>query len=210
MDVNKIENKTCSFDGCNRLMRTKDLCGGHYEQQRRGAELTPLRSYSAPEFCTFDGCGRKHKAKGLCVGHWTQQYEGKELLPIGWRQKRKCMVDGCDSKHDSYGYCKRHSDIATRYNIDPALYESMITKECQICGRTDSGDFPRGFWAIDHDHSCCSQGGKSCGKCVRGVICVQCNSGLGHFMDNPDVLLAAAAYLISHKNRSNDYEPEFT
>lgn len=48
--------------------------------------------------------------------------------------------------------------------------------------------------AIDHDHRCC-QGKKSCGKCIRGLLCQDCNLGLGHFRDNPNSLMRAIDYL---------------
>ena len=36
---------TCEFDGCERAVSSRKLCGTHYMQRRRGVELTPIRSY---------------------------------------------------------------------------------------------------------------------------------------------------------------------
>ncbi len=49
-------------------------------------------------------------------------------------------------------------------------------------------------WAVDHDHRCCP-GRRSCGKCIRGLLCHKCNLLLGHAHDEISVLLGAAAYL---------------
>ncbi len=35
--------KECRVDGCSRAVRAKGLCSGHYQQERRGAEFTPVR-----------------------------------------------------------------------------------------------------------------------------------------------------------------------
>jgi hypothetical protein len=33
------------------------------------------------------------------------------------------------------------------------------------------------------------------GRIVRGILCANCNTGLGKFMDSPDLLDSAAEYL---------------
>jgi hypothetical protein len=66
---------------------------------------------------------------------------------------------------------------------------------CAICGLPcKSGK----RLSIDHDHSCCPGKG-SCGKCVRGLLCMNCNNGLGHFKDDPELLGTAIAYLTTAK-----------
>jgi hypothetical protein len=62
-----------------------------------------------------------------------------------------------------------------------ALVGYMRDPICALCtkrfyvGRSST----RSAFAIDHDHSCCN-GQRSCGKCIRGVLCSSCNLSLGH------------------------------
>jgi hypothetical protein len=48
---------------------------------------------------------------------------------------------------------------------------------------------------IDHDHRCCPQGGRSCARCRRGLLCAECNMALGLLADDPTRLENLAAYL---------------
>ena len=83
------------------------------------------------------------------------------------------------------------------YNITPEVYQKMLKKSrgvCPICNikfdTTKRSTTP----CVDHDHACCP-GTKTCGKCLRGLICFKCNMGLGFFEDNCLYLKAATDYL---------------
>lgn len=74
------------------------------------------------------------------------------------------------------------------YGLTPEDYEMLLVNQeerCAICGETPL----RGVLYVDHDHET--------GK-VRGLLCGACNSGLGQFRDDPNVLRAAIDYLIEN------------
>lgn len=71
-------------------------------------------------------------------------------------------------------------------------FEQMLAEQggrCAIC-RTDVAGGPTQDAAFHADH--CHVSNR-----FRGVLCRGCNTGLGAFGDDPDRLIAAAAYLIS-------------
>lgn len=76
------------------------------------------------------------------------------------------------------------------------MYAEMLVKQNGLCGicRTDTPG-GKGRWHADHDHACCGQK-KMCANCFRGLLCYNCNVGLGKFGDSPASLLAAADYLM--------------
>lgn len=61
-----------------------------------------------------------------------------------------------------------------------AIFEAQGRK-CAICETTESR-----IWHLDHDHE---------SGAVRAVLCLNCNCGIGHLHDSPDLLRKAAAYL---------------
>lgn len=79
-----------------------------------------------------------------------------------------------------------------KYGITPDQYQDRLALQggaCAICGGREPGMAHMLVpLVVDHDHTT---------GAVRGLLCVQCNAGLGQFADDPARLIAAAAYLRS-------------
>lgn len=92
------------------------------------------------------------------------------------------------------GGVQRGQQLRHKYGITADKYDGMLAEQggrCAVCGQTDpSGN----ALAVDHDHACCP-GVKSCGKCVRGLLCRHCNTALGLLRDDPKVVASAFNYL---------------
>lgn len=75
----------------------------------------------------------------------------------------------------------RNRQLWLRYKVTPERYEQMLVSQggkCAVCGSTRASSKKPDMWNVDHDHSCCP-GDKTCGKCVRGLLCAGCNTRLG-------------------------------
>ena len=186
-------SKPCEFEGCDRLQHSKGHCSTHAKQRRDGLKLTPLPARRVIRHCSFPDCGLEVRTKGLCVAHYTQSRRGGELQPLRdyFTPERDCSVTWCQSQSDRRGLCKSHRSATKKYNLtDERLVELVQNNTCAICAAPP--DLKN--LHIDHDHSCCPTGG-SCGSCVRGLLCADCNLSLGKMGDSADRLRRAADYL---------------
>lgn len=76
-----------------------------------------------------------------------------------------------------------------KYKLSLADYESICVKQGHVCSICKKPELTKKkFLAVDHDHNT--------GK-IRGLLCLKCNTGLGHFKDSADLLVLAAEYLFN-------------
>ena len=80
----------------------------------------------------------------------------------------------------------------TKYRIRYADALKMLEEQkgiCAICPSTIGFKIKKSGISVDHDHET--------GK-VRGLLCFNCNAGLGQFRDNLNSLQSAIEYLKKH------------
>ncbi len=69
-----------------------------------------------------------------------------------------------------------YNRIFRQYNLSSDRYSELKAAGCSLCGNPFSKNPLRKeeMPNVDHDHRCCVAR-KSCGKCVRGLLCRVCN-----------------------------------
>ena len=104
-----------------------------------------------------------------------QVKEHKNLVARKWRRK--------------VGY---PAAVRCRNGITKEKYLQMVTEQqgvCKICGGPPT--YGRHYLSVDHSHTS--------GK-IRGLLCQNCNLGLGHFKEDPEIFVKAIDYLIEMEN----------
>ena len=136
---------------------------------------------------------------GLSRIYWLCRCScGKEVevsaLNLGNGASSRCW--DCGRKHQAISVKKfpsvRFGHLNRQYNLSPISCTQLLEKQdykCAICREPVNG-----YSSVDHDHACCA-GRESCGKCIRGILCQKCNSGLGMFNDAVKLVTAALQYL---------------
>lgn len=95
----------------------------------------------------------------------------------------------------------------SNYGLDAGEYQMIFESQggvCAICGQEETKLDRSGKvqpLAIDHDHKCCP-GARSCGACVRGLLCSACNVGIGHMNEDVDRLFKAMLYIAQYEDEA--------
>ena len=87
----------------------------------------------------------------------------------------------------------RNYKLKHDFNISLDDYNKLMVEQNGVCAGCLK-PFPHRNLGVDHNHKCCS-GDKSCGKCIRGLLCVKCNATLGMCEDSIPVLKRLIVYL---------------
>jgi hypothetical protein len=182
--------------------------------------------------CSESGCRKKPSARGLCQRHYGIAYRNgtlpakqKQLIlgihsltnidragriadcsvcgpqvPIRVRDRKgsggvECMTKRREGRgrrrsgthrSDSDSRYKRYK----KYKLTRADYDRMVAEQqgcCAICHSEPSA------LVVDHDHAT---------GAVRGLLCRNCNLGIGLLRDDLDLVYSAVQYLTIHRSQA--------
>ena len=152
---------------------------------KRGHEFTP------------ENTGTSGPGKRRCKACSALRQRGvrKQRNPSGKRiPPRRIPECHPERKHRAFGlcdlcymkaWCKEHgaeSKRRTVYGVSPERYKQLYEEQNGVCAICQI----RPIYATDHDHIT--------GR-VRGLLCQQCNLGLGAFLDDPNTMFRAIDYI---------------
>ena len=126
-------------------------------------------------------CGMAHKHDTSC-GH--ECYYAIGLCKLCYARARRKKVD--------WSATMRKYNLQGKYKLTQEDYIKLLNSQggmCAICKTNDPsthGGKKGKLFGIDHNHTT--------GK-IRGLLCGYCNTGLGGFRDNVDLLQLAVEYL---------------
>ncbi len=87
---------------------------------------------------------------------------------------------------------RRQNDILRYHEVDAGHYAMILAGQhggCALCHR-DLSALPTKLVHVDHDHAT---------GLVRGILCSNCNSGLGLLDDDPKLLARAIEYVLEFR-----------
>jgi hypothetical protein len=158
--------------------------------------------------------GKGYYCKPCNIQQRMDKYEFKKEKLIKNEKEKQCR--SCKVMYPIESFKKRRSGYresyclsciktmgTTRnislYGISSDQYYDMFNEQNGVCKICKKPETTKERMCIDHNHSCCpsvkNKRTRSCGKCIRGLICFRCNVVLGMVKDDEKLLNEMIRYI---------------
>jgi hypothetical protein len=132
-------------------------------------------------------CSSCLQEKSVTDFHW--HYKNKGIRRHSCKVCRS-EVEKERQRHPEAVKARAAYQLKKNYGISQEDYDQKLAYQnygCAICGK----EAKTRKLSVDHCHTT--------GK-IRDLLCGPCNTGLGQFQDNPELLILAADYLRKHSD----------
>lgn len=132
--------------------------------------------------CNPSNCRIENLYERIPKNHYPYMGKSETAGTLGIYKQKRCPVKN------------RKQALKARFGITPEQYAAKLLEQngvCAICSQPETR-IMRGKvmpLSVDHDHAT--------GK-IRDLLCGRCNSGLGHFADDPSLMIKAIGYVRRH------------
>lgn len=206
----RLQSPVCTGPECGRPSESHDLCKEHDSQRRRG--ISPLyvigTGHREAQLRRWERMTEQDRVEWMTAlragipAERTEQHIQRLSAAnrVAWRAKligteRKCRTceTGFTLENLNNWYCSKECKLLyariRRYGLTIQEYQELLTTQdgrCAICRR----EWGRGWNGKGNHIDHCHETGR-----VRGLLCGECNTGIGRFGDDPALLRRAADYL---------------
>jgi hypothetical protein len=187
------------------VRRFKSYCAHFFSNIRRRVladfnDSNKLKIYLA--YVGQELCGaRMPRAKTTCAR--TPGHGGSCMTAANMANRRDYnRHHGHRESPESRKKSNRKYRIAS-YGLTQEQFASLLDAQQHACGMCHEVFEDGQLIHVDHDHACCQRKNRSCGKCIRGLLCHVCNIALGYiehrytmaraYLDCPPIHFLAAA-----------------
>jgi len=218
----------CHVIKCSNPVVAKGLCRTHYMQVKRHGEVIDTRPVDwgkrekHPAYKAWCGLRRYHR-QDTCQewldDFWkfaedvgdkpesAQAHRPDKAKPWSkdnfyWKEKRSTakdrktyMREWQKKSRDANPEYYMSQHLKKKYGVNYDWYSKAFSKQngvCAICKKPETTEIRGKVISLAVDH--CHTTGKA-----RGLLCTQCNRGLGLFQDNSESLRSAIEYLAMYK-----------
>ena len=166
-------------------------------------KLPTPEGYTDEDFYSLDSHARWAIRNPDLEKQRTAVYRSTERVKVlkAENKKKNALED-----IEKFVYNRWASYLKSQYSFSDEEYWKLFNEQngfCAMCGKPETVERTLKVYGVevrtkrlcvDHDHACCA-GAKSCGNCIRGLLCHHCNTTLGSARDSIDTLQQGIAYL---------------
>jgi Recombination endonuclease VII len=132
----------------------------------------------------------KECSNGHITRRHTKSYGCWRCRNLRAKERQK---SGNTPKTLAYRKRRRRRAALRARGITETIYQTMLSEQNGVCALCFNSEKEERAFSVDHDHET---------GLVRGLLCSQCNRGIGLLKDSPAILIRAAEYIQLHKKRA--------